>query len=111
ELLDGRVGQVEQGERSVWRLGCLFLRRLFLFFFFLFGRCLGLGRHASLLKARPPGNAAHHPTYRPYTLPLPYARRVEPPAGRPLAVLRPRRQPASARFGPDSFAGGRLSPD
>src|SRR5262249_12021411 len=73
ELLDGRIGQVEQGERRIWRFGCLFLRRLFLFF--LFGRCLGLGRHASLLKRPLLGTSL---TNQPS---LPYAGRVELPSG------------------------------
>ena len=64
ELLDGRVGEVEQRQRRIRRLGCLFLGRLFLFFLF---RCrLGLARHTSLLGrslGTPVRNVDHHYPY------------------------------------------------
>src|SRR3954453_12743490 len=56
ELLDGHVGEIQQRQRSVGRLGTFFFRGLFLFFLFL---CrLGLRHHASLLKPAPAGGAA-----------------------------------------------------
>src|SRR3954453_14334036 len=61
ELLDGRIGEIEQRQGRVGRLGTLFFRRLFLFFLFL---CrLGLGHHASLLKTTPSRGrrSKHHP--------------------------------------------------
>jgi hypothetical protein len=34
ELFDGRIGEIEQRQRRIGRLGALFFRRLFLFFLF-----------------------------------------------------------------------------
>ena len=64
ELLDGRVGEVEQRQRRVGRLGGLLFRRLFLFFLFL---CrLGLARHyprSSHAGSRSPGGRHKRPPY------------------------------------------------
>src|SRR5216684_3756688 len=89
ELLDRGVGEVEQRQRRVRRLGRLFFRRFFLFFFLL--RCLGLARHTSS-----PGDAPAGET--PITTPpLPYAGGLERPIGSAGSCLRPLQ---SARFGP-----------
>ena len=72
QLLDGRIGEIEQRQRRIGGLGALFFRRLFLFFLFL---CrLGLAHHASLLKTAPAGAPLK-------TSSLPYAGRIERPNG------------------------------
>src|SRR5262249_11979662 len=63
ELLDRGIGEIKPRPRRVRRLGRLFFRRFFLFFFLL--RCLGLARHTSSPGAPRRGDADHHP-------PLPY---------------------------------------
>src|SRR6516225_5978712 len=61
QLLDRGVGEVEQRQRRVRRLGRLFFRRFFFFFFLL--RCLGLARHTSSPGDAPPRGrrSPHHP--------------------------------------------------
>src|SRR5260370_1421029 len=71
ELLDRGVGEVEQRQRRVRRLGRLFFRRFFLFFFLL--RCLGLARHTSSPGDRP---ARRTPITPP---PPPHSCRLDPP--------------------------------
>ena len=59
ELLDGRIAQIEQGQRRVRRLRQFLFRRLVFFFFF--SRWLRLARHACLLRAHRSVGHNNHP--------------------------------------------------
>src|SRR5262249_60575738 len=99
ELLDRRVGEVEQRQRRIRRLRRLFFRRLFLFFLFL--RCLGLARHPSSPADAPGGTSS-------ITKPsLPYAGGIERVFGSADPCLRPSQ---IARFGPAECHRSPLSP-
>src|SRR6516164_9564293 len=100
ELLDRRVGEVEQRQRRIRGLGRLFFRRLFLFFLFL--RCLGLARHPSSPADAPTGGRRRSPNH-----PYPMRGESNEYSGAPTLARAPRKSPDS---GPRSVIGAAKAP-